>query len=82
MTTKTTVKQLERRFHKITGRRGDYIQVVRHISFRDNRLLDKDGYLLDEGEAKRMQKEDEEISTRGGTVVYLTRYAQPLVRSG
>lgn len=77
MITKLKLKQLEKRYGQVIGKRRRLI--LRYVSL-DGRLLDKEGYLLTNEEIAQVKKENEEAAQVGNIIFTITQYDEPQIR--
>ena len=79
MTSKIRINQLEKKYYRISNIGMENVLVVRKIT-QGGRLMNEEGYLLNETETRKTKEEDEAIRNSKGTVVYLTSYSEPKIR--
>lgn len=77
MISKYKIRQLEKKCDQILSADDSGVQAIRHITYTGY-LVDENGYRLCESEIRTVEKKDGEIFSKGGKVVYLTRYSDPL----
>ena len=80
MTTKAKVKQLEKKYNRITNKGKSQPMVVHKISFRGHKLIDENSYLLNRDEIKQIEEENKKIRDQGGLAVHLISYCEPKIR--
>ena len=74
MITVSKVKQLERKFEKVSRRKNGYSFVVRYVAHSTEKLLNKNRKLLSSAEIKAAEKENKQVLNGGGQIIYITSY--------
>lgn len=73
MITRSKVRQLEKKYERMTTHRGGVF--VRMIHNGNSALLDITGRVLSKQE---IEEEDRELDQHGGTIIHITWYGDPI----